>query len=111
MPIQTILEKQQDIQILVGCKAFKQPEFFMKIESETKEVSLKKCMAGLTEAYKDQIEQQANSIYDNTIIHKLPTYLKKIIERFPAFKTEILHQINSNFPHKERPDIVKLLVY
>ena len=58
LPIQAILDQQQDIQILVGCKAFKQhPEFYIKIGQDTKEVSLKKCMAGLTEAYKDQIEQ------------------------------------------------------
>lgn len=68
-------------------------------------------MIGLTEFYKDQIENQANTIYDNTIIRKLPTYLKKIAQMYPAFKTEILNQLVKNFPHKDRPQIVSLLIY
>jgi len=65
----------------------------------------------LIETYKDQIENQASKIYDNTIIRKLPTYLKKIAQVYPAYKNEILEQMIKNFPHKERPQIVGLLVY
>lgn len=35
-------------------------------------------MVGLVEVYKDKLLAQSNQIYDNTIIRKLPTYLKKI---------------------------------
>ena len=65
----------------------------------------------MIETYKDQIEDQASKIYDNTIIRKLPTYLKKIAQVYPAYKNEILEQMIKNFPHKERPQIVGLLVY
>ena len=65
----------------------------------------------MIETYKDQIENQASKIYDNTIIRKLPTYLKKIAQVYPAYKNEILEQMIKNFPHKERPQIVGLLVY
>jgi hypothetical protein len=35
-------------------------------------------MAGLIDYFKNSIEEQVNLIYDNTIIRKIPTYLKKI---------------------------------
>jgi len=68
-------------------------------------------MNGLTEQFKDMIEKQATEIYDNTIIRKLPTYLKKIAQTYPACKGEILNQLSNSFPHKDRPQIVTLLVY
>jgi hypothetical protein len=57
------------------------------------------------------IEKQANEIYENTIIRKLPTYLKKISERYPSYKNIILENVIKNFPHKEKPQIVSLLIY
>lgn len=53
----------------------------------------------------------ANCIYEKTIIRKLPTYLKKMAQVYPAYKNEIMDQLTKNFPHKDRPSIVNLLVY
>lgn len=47
-------------------------------------------MIGLIDHYKDKLEAQATEIYENTIIRKLPTYLKRIAEVYPNFKNEIL---------------------
>ena len=68
-------------------------------------------MIGLIEQLKNQVELQANQIYENTIIRKLPTYLKKLAQVYPQCKMEILNQLLKNFPHKDRPQIVGLLVY
>jgi hypothetical protein len=57
------------------------------------------------------LEIQANQIYDNTIIRKLPTYLKKISENYPSYKISILENLVKNFPHKDKPSIVSLLIY
>jgi tRNA-dihydrouridine synthase len=64
---ETILKKQHQVKVMVGQSTFKQPEFFLKIDetdlladSSTKEMSLKKCMNGLTESFKHMIEKQAN---------------------------------------------------
>lgn len=113
----TILEQQQNIQVLVGCSHYKQPEFYINVVTAEKTLDgaklalTKKCMTGLTEKYKEEIEAQANEIYDHTIIRKLPTYLKKIAQMYPNAKNLILEQLSSNFPHKDRPQIVSLLVY
>ena len=32
----------------------------------------------------------ANTIYEKTIIRKLPTYLKKIAQVYPTYKSEIM---------------------
>lgn len=53
-------------------------------------VSLKKSLIGLIEHFKERVEKQALDIYDNTIIRKLPTYLKKIAQTYPAYKNEIV---------------------
>lgn len=53
----------------------------------------------------------ANCIYEKTVIRKLPTYLKKLAQVYPAYKNEIMDQLTKNFPHKDRPSIVNLLVY
>jgi hypothetical protein len=66
-------------------------------------VSIKKCMAGLIDYFKSSIEEQVNLIYDNTIIRKIPTYLKKIAQSYPASQKEILEHLIKNFPHKDRP--------
>jgi hypothetical protein len=66
-------------------------------------ISTKKCMIGLTDHYKDKLEAQATEIYENTIIRKLPTYLKRIAEVYPNFKNEILEQLTKSFPHQARP--------
>lgn len=76
-----------------------------------KPVSIKKCLMGLTEKFKDEIETQTSAIYEKTIIKKLPTYLKKIVQTYPAKKDEIMQQLIQNFPHKDRPSVVTLLVY
>ena len=68
-------------------------------------------MRGLTEKFKDEIETQANLIYENTIIKKIPTYLKKLVNTYPGRKHEILTHLTQNFPHKDRPQIIPLLVY
>lgn len=76
---------------MVGQSSFKPADFFLKVdESAAKPVSIKKCIMGLTEAFKDQLEQQTNEIYDKTIIKKLPTYLKKIVQSYPAKRQEIV---------------------
>ena len=56
-------------------------------------VSIKKCIAGLVDFFKTQIEEQVNLIYENTIIRKLPTYLKKIAQSYPACQKEILEHL------------------
>lgn len=55
-----ILTKQHNIKVLVGCAAFRPPEFYLKIEGQdlikesgAKVVSIKRCMNGLTESFKD----------------------------------------------------------
>ena len=51
-------------------------------------------MVGLIEWYKAQIEEQASKIYENTIIRKLPTYLKKIAQAYPSsYKALILDRL------------------
>lgn len=60
-------------------------------------------MAGLIDYFKNSIEEQVNLIYDNTIIRKIPTYLKKIVQSYPACQKEILEHMVKNFPHKDRP--------
>ena len=77
-----------------------------KVEVSLKQedaVSIKKCIAGLVDSFKCQIEEQVNLIYDNTIIRKLPTYLKKIAQSYPACQKEILSHVIKNFPHKDKP--------
>jgi len=104
---------QDQIQILVGQSKFKPAEFLLKFgeDNATKAVSIKKCIMGLTDKFKDEIETQTSTIYEKTIIKKLPTYLKKIVQTYPSKMEEIVSQLISNFPHKERPSIVTLLVY
>ena len=81
---------------MVGCAAFKPAEFYLKIEqsdtrpSSLQAISIQKCLRGLTEKFKDEIEAQANLIYENTIIKKIPTYLKKLVATYPGRKHEIL---------------------
>jgi len=48
---------------MVGCAAFKPAEFYLKIdgkdisgENGLRAVSIKKCLTGLTESFKDEIE-------------------------------------------------------
>lgn len=77
----------------------------------TVEVEIKKCMVGLVEKYKEFLEIQANNIYENTIIRKLPTYLKKILTSYPSSKNTIFEYLLKSFPHKDKPQIVNLLVY
>jgi hypothetical protein len=68
----------------------KQPDLFLRNSPKQDQlkqedaVSIKKCMAGLIDFFKDSIEEQVNLIYDNTIIRKIPTYLKKIAQSYPA---------------------------
>ena len=83
-----IMENQKSVKLYVGyTQHSKQPDIFLKtcqppkVEVTLKQedaVSIKKCIAGLVDSFKCQIEEQVNLIYDNTIIRKLPTYLKKI---------------------------------
>ena len=99
---------------MLGCAAFKSAEFYLKFSSDTPPVlfSVKKCMMGVTESYKNEIQTQAKQIFENTIIRKIPAYLKKIVERYPASaKTEVVNQVLANFPHKDKLQIVSLLVY
>lgn len=77
----------------MGFTQNKWPDFFLKQKHDAEckfkledAISIKKCMIGLVEYYKDQIEKQVDLIYENTIIRKLPTYLKKITQSYPAFK-------------------------
>ena len=72
---------------------------------------MKKCVYGLVDYYKSQVEEQVEKIYDNTIIRKLPTYPKKIAQMYPSSQKEILDALVKNFPHKDKPNIVSLLVY
>jgi hypothetical protein len=78
--------ENKGIKLYVGYTQYsKQPDIFLKTTpkgdgqlKQEEAVSIKKCMTGLVEFFKSQIEVQVNQIYDNTIIRKLPTYLKKI---------------------------------
>jgi hypothetical protein len=113
-----ILENQRSIKLYVGFTQNKWPDFFLKQKQDgdykfkiEDAISIKKCMSGLVEQYKDQIEAQANQIYENTVIRKLPTYLKKIAQSYPAFQKSIVDQLVKNFPRKDKPQIVSLLVY
>lgn len=56
------------------------------------------------------MEKQAKQIYDTTIIKKLPTYIRKVLESFPAKKSMIVNHMVQSFPHKDKP-IVTLLIY
>lgn len=85
LSIKNILENQKSIKLFVGFTQNKWPDFFLKQKHDAESkfkiedaISIKKCMNGLVQHYKDQIENQVNQIYENTIIRKLPTYLKKI---------------------------------
>jgi len=106
---QTILQNQKSLKLFVGFTQNKWPDFFLKSKQDDTKfkiedaISIKKCMSGLVERYKDQIEEQADKIYENTIIRKLPTYLKKITQSYPATQKFILDQLVKNFPHKDRP--------
>jgi hypothetical protein len=53
-----ILEKQSTIKILIGSAAFKSAEFYLKFDDSCLPtvVSIKKCMIGLTDDYKNEIE-------------------------------------------------------
>lgn len=92
LPPSQILEQQQQIQILVGQSNFKPADFFLKIEdAAAKPVSIKKCLMGLTEAYKNELEKQTSEIYEKTVIKKLPTYLKKVVQSYPAKRQEVVN--------------------
>jgi hypothetical protein len=100
---------------LVGQSATKPAEFYFSISEDgnvgqCKSIFIQKCIQGLTQSFKDQIEAQAKKIYETTIIKKIPTYIKKILEQFPSKKQEIVDQMITNFPHKEKP-IVTMLIY
>ena len=67
-------------------------EFFVKLgkDRQTDGFQLRKCIIGLTERFKDELEKQADAIYENTIIRKLPTYIKKIAQSYAGYRAEIL---------------------
>lgn len=48
---------------------------------------------GLTEKFKDEIIKQADIIYEKTIIKKLPTYFKKIVQSYPVQKFAIMRHL------------------
>jgi len=54
-----VLEKQATIKVLVGCSAFRQPEFYLADGETPAPVSVKRCMIGLTEWFKDRCERQS----------------------------------------------------
>lgn len=46
---------------MVGCATLRPPEFYLKIrDGEYKSMHIQKCLRGLTEQYKDEIENQAS---------------------------------------------------
>jgi hypothetical protein len=60
LPCEEILENISNVQVLVGQASFKATEFYLKIGDTQKVFSIKKCLGGLTEAFKSQVEHQAN---------------------------------------------------
>lgn len=68
-------------------------------------------MLGLAEAYKKAIEKQAEDIYEKTIIRKLPTYVKKVALSYPSYRAAIMDALIKAVPHKDRNDLVVMLVY
>ena len=68
-------------------------------------------MVGLVNEYKHKIDEQAKKIYDNTIIRKLPTYLKKIVEEYPSCQQQVMDRVIKCFPYKDKPSIIGMLIY
>lgn len=50
-------------------------------------------MIGLVNDFKDKIDQQAKQIYENTIIRKLPTFLKKVAQDYPNSRGIIMDRL------------------
>ena len=106
-----ILKNQRNLQAFICSGGKGQPDFVLKNKKWQVGLYLKRCMAGLVCVFKDQCWAQANAIYDQTVVRKLPTYLKRIAVRYPAYRSIIIDTAIKHFPHKDRPDIVTILVY
>lgn len=106
-----ILKNQRNLQAFICNSGKGQPDFVLKNKKWQVGLYLKRCMAGLVCAFKDQCQTQAEAIYRQTVVRKLPTYLKRIAVSYPGYRANIIDAAIKHFPHKDRLDIVTILVY
>jgi hypothetical protein len=107
-----ILKNQRNLQAFICAAGGKgQPDFILRNKKWQVGLYLKRCMAGLVIAFKHECQAQADAIYNQTVVRKLPTYLKRIAVSYPTYRAGIIEAAIKHFPHKDRSCIVSILVY